>query len=237
MGCDIHCYVDKKDEKGNWVTADTWRPDEYDEGSMYRCDPVYSGRNYDLFAILADVRNGSGFAGCKTGGGFTPISPPKGIPDDASDEYANETDRYGSDGHSHSYFTVAELLEYDWTQVAHKQGWVTAAEYYTWKNKLGRSGPGPDAYCGAVYGGDIEHLTTEELDKRIAAKLTTPRLWDNLAAIKADPSLSRVYCLAKWDESYCSAAGNCFWGTTIPRLLALCKGDFDSVRICFFFDN
>jgi len=46
----------------------------------------YGDRNYNAFAILADVRNGYGFAGCDTGDGFVPISTPKGFPDDMCEE-------------------------------------------------------------------------------------------------------------------------------------------------------
>ena len=49
----------------------------------YNYEP-YGDRNYNLFAILANVRNGTAFAGCKTGEGFNPISNPKGVPSDAS---------------------------------------------------------------------------------------------------------------------------------------------------------
>src|SRR5215469_11787636 len=35
---------------------------------------LYGWRNYDLFAILAGVRNGSGFGGCDTGDPVVPIA-------------------------------------------------------------------------------------------------------------------------------------------------------------------
>jgi hypothetical protein len=88
-------------------------------------DWVYNGRNYDLFAILADVRNGYGFAGSYTGEGFKPISEPKDIPSDVSVEVEKASENYGIDGHSHSWFTVKELNDYDWEQetVTLRAGW------------------------------------------------------------------------------------------------------------------
>lgn len=65
MGCDIHLYVERKNPvSGQWefVPAEGHAPqDEWDKKNN-RWD-WYGGRNYDLFAILADVRNGYGFAG------------------------------------------------------------------------------------------------------------------------------------------------------------------------------
>jgi hypothetical protein len=72
------------------------------------------GRNYGLFAILAGVRNGRGFAGVKIGEPTTPISEPRGIPEDASPAYREIAEHWGSDGHSHSWLTLAELQRYDW---------------------------------------------------------------------------------------------------------------------------
>ncbi len=79
-------------------------------------DQPYHGRNYDLFAILANVRNGRGFAGIKTGEGFNPISEPKGLPEDVSPEVKQSSDDWDVDGHSHSWHTVADLINYNWHQ-------------------------------------------------------------------------------------------------------------------------
>lgn len=64
-------------------------------GSCYvnnrtKSDHPYAGRNYNLFAILADVHNGYGFAGCDTGDPFVPIAPPRGLPDDVTQEVLKE---------------------------------------------------------------------------------------------------------------------------------------------------
>lgn len=77
---------------------------------------LWDGRRYDLFAILADVRNGYGFAGIPTGDGFNPISQPRGIPRDVTNEVRADYDEYGSDAHSASYHSLRHLEEYDWGQ-------------------------------------------------------------------------------------------------------------------------
>lgn len=80
------------------------------DGAELVSETGFSERNYGLFAILADVRNGRGFAGDKIGEPTVPISAPRGIPADASEGYASEVD----DGHSHTWYLLSELLDYDW---------------------------------------------------------------------------------------------------------------------------
>jgi len=95
MGCDIHMYVEKKNlESGGWEFAPAGEesPGTRSYGDTLYCD-WYSGRNYELFAILAGVRNSSG---------LTPISEPRGLPDNVSDGFLRE---YG--------FEVLDDLEYE----------------------------------------------------------------------------------------------------------------------------
>ena len=88
-----------------WVTADNWSWDDY-----WRADEYYHSRNYFLFAILADVRNESFRNGFK----IEPISKPRGVPEDSCYPIKYIVNEWAGDGHSHSYFTLKELLEVDW---------------------------------------------------------------------------------------------------------------------------
>jgi hypothetical protein len=133
MGCDIHLYVERwtssnnyegprdlsedRDQKLNeiledvpskfrWVSADKWEIEDGNWHVPYNLE-YYNRRNYYLFSILADVRNGSG---------VEPINYPKGIPDDASTGYLYMCVQWDSDAHSHSYFTLEELLNVDWSE-------------------------------------------------------------------------------------------------------------------------
>ena len=130
MGCDIHFFTERwtsdykyegpkdlselRDSKleeilenaepnYRWVSADSWSKDD-----DWYADELYNGRSYYLFAILADVRNGSGV--------IEPIDYPRGIPDDASSGYKHVVDRWDGDGHSHSYFTLDELINFNWSK-------------------------------------------------------------------------------------------------------------------------
>jgi hypothetical protein len=131
MGCDCHFYVEKWTSSNNyegprdlsedrnqklnevledtpthfrWVSADKWVNDDGNWEVPYNSE-YYRGRNYGLFSILADVR-----------GHQVPIDKARGIPDDASTGYKYICEQWDGDGHSHSYFTLEELLEVDWCQ-------------------------------------------------------------------------------------------------------------------------
>lgn len=245
MGCDIHLYVERRDN-GKWLTCDTWEKREDDDNTHVPYQKsFYHDRNYDLFAIFADVRNGRGFAGCKIGDGFNPIARPRGIPDDCCKEYRERAEAYGEDGHSHSWLTVAEIMAYDWTQVTAKEGCVTPSEWARWKID-GR----PHSWSGGVAGNGVVHVKPEQMERAVRHFVGT-RLWD---MIRDDGPLTRqvsvhlggaeregsaewactAYTVVRWEIPYYDAGAN-FLGETLPRLWRL--GKPDDVRIVFFFDN
>jgi hypothetical protein len=101
MGCDIHLHVERRAPTG-WRCADDDIPrvpcdvchgtgESDGKRPCFWChgrttvSGVYRDRNYSLFAILANVRNGVGFGGCDTGDRFAPTVAPRSVPDDASD--------------------------------------------------------------------------------------------------------------------------------------------------------
>lgn len=95
MGCDIHIFLERKNNENHWVDSMIYENDEFDGFESLS----YYPRNYTLFATLAGVR------------GDNPIANPRGIPEDCSLEYKKMCDDWGDDGHSHSYFTLRELLD------------------------------------------------------------------------------------------------------------------------------
>ena len=97
-----------------WVSADSWKKVDSD---YWRADEIYDNRNYYAFSVLADVRNSYD---------IVPISEPRGIPEDCCYPIRHKVDSMGSDGHSHSYFTLKELLEVDWSKyqcIANYKDW------------------------------------------------------------------------------------------------------------------
>lgn len=237
MGCDIHLYVETRQQDGTWKAQGEFvrNEDDGEEGWMECKTRFYSDRNYDLFAILADVRNGRGFAGIKTGEGFNPISEPRGVPGDASPEYKQIVEQWDCDGHSHSYHTLRDLLDYDWTQETGKQGWVTLKEWVSWSRWDREQGLGPKSYCGGISGQDVKHLDAEAMD----ALLVKMRALETKEQVDAFINeTSNTYGLAQWGTPYYRAASH-FLSDTVPKLLKLAGGTagLDDVRIVFFFDN
>src|SRR5665213_427516 len=107
MGCDIHMYIEKRDDSGH-----AWRIDEghtYDEDELdaagnveYEGDlddlEASVGRSYQMFHIMAGVRSGE-----------VQLFEARGVPDDASPEYLKTVDRWSGDGHTHSYLSLEEF--------------------------------------------------------------------------------------------------------------------------------
>ncbi|ULO05624.1 hypothetical protein H1230_21455 [Paenibacillus sp. 19GGS1-52] len=125
MGTDIHYFVEQKmyrhryndpDRSGKWISIDKWTKSswailypERDESPTWIVesnDMVFKDRNYDLFAILANIRNPEN---------MPYISEPRGLPEDVSEEIRLQIE-YG-EFHSTTWFTAKELLEFNWDQV------------------------------------------------------------------------------------------------------------------------
>ncbi len=210
MGCDIHEWVERKAANG-WEMTDV---------------NLNIGRNYDLFGMLADVRNGVGFAGVDMGDGFVPVlgrgEPTRGVPDDASPEYRSEVESWECDGHSHSWLTLAELKAYDWRGQRTKQrGIVSLDERKKWRD---RDGDRPKEYCGGVSGRSVKVVSLLELDRIIDEG--QPQTWS-------------YYAKCEWEVSYYETART-FVDETIPKLEAYAREhglSDDDARMVFFFDN
>lgn len=114
MGCDIHMHVEYKyrlkDDDAHWMCGDYFKlnpfRDKYENEEKYTLVGFHDDRNYDLFSILANVRNY---------GGNDYIDDPRGLPDDITKEVKEDCDKLGIDGHAHSYFTLKELIDFQRT--------------------------------------------------------------------------------------------------------------------------
>lgn len=92
MGCDIHARIEKKAD-GRWL--------DIPSANAFDC------RSYGIFGFLADVRNYSD---------VPPIAVPRGIPPDASKDVKADSDGWDTDGHTHSWLSMDELLTFDYDQ-------------------------------------------------------------------------------------------------------------------------
>ncbi len=167
MGTDIHGVFQRHDKAtGQW----------HDVPSNYEQD-----RHYQLFAVLAGVRNGRGFAGVSTGEAVTPIAEPRGLPADfatedemhplATLEHMGPSRRKWHEAHeklevwmgdySHSWLTGDEILA--WAKkapVVVKTGVLDRDVYEAWD-----ATSQPPSYCGGILGRDVVQINDNAVEK------------------------------------------------------------------------
>lgn len=237
MGTDIHMACEVR-RNGKWglvtdrVFKNPWyRPDSESSWAKEEYTNVpYDCRNYNLFAILADVRNGRGFAGCKTGETFNPISTPKGYPEDMCDELKGDINYYDyderagflSNEHSASWLTLKELLDYDWNQIHRSYGCVHENQYRDFVMK----GEHPECWSGGIGGSSMIHLSEDEMVDLIQGRYTRE---------EDKQYYTECYFVP---ETYKDKAGG-FYDDVIPVLQRLIPdgGTTEDVRLVFDFDS
>ena len=98
MGCDIHCFVEKADKDYNfWYQVKLYRVDRYyNDLEVVR---AYEDRDYNLFSILAGVR-----------GPHEPLIEPRGLPGHLSMDVERESELFGSDAHTQTWYDLNELI-------------------------------------------------------------------------------------------------------------------------------
>lgn len=195
MGCDIHAVIERRVQiQGDWYE---W---------LNSGDPDI-GRHYEMFAVLAGVRNSVG---------VEPIAEPRGLPafkawktfqdgerwiswerDPDAERPCREIEeiatRYGVDGHSHSWLTLAEIKAFDIEQYVDDPSVI-----------VGRADDGKvTATAGWASGGPHEVVGRRKILR-----------WPGEDEPKAWQRLIRYMEQAKWDG----------------------QSD-EEVRLVFFFDN
>lgn len=174
MGTDIHGVF-----QGHDKATGQWR----DVASNYE-----QRRHYQLFAVLAGVRNGYGFAGIPTGEAVTPIAEQRGLPAD-----------FAMDGDSHPIATLEHMdpvrRQYHSADKAlnvlmgdHSHSWLTGSEMLVWAEHapkvvktgiLGRAvyeawdgASRPPAYCGGASGFGVVLINDNAVEKEQAPAWT-----------------------------------------------------------------
>lgn len=197
MGYDIHVVIQR--QNGNiWETIPGPHPSELRR------------RDYDLFGILGNVRNGSGFAGVKTAEEWPSIAPDRGLP-----EGFIVDDNTDVGDHSFTFIYLNELQEFDWDFTVNTlYGIVPAKTYEELKGQNVR----PSSYSGGISGPGI--VTYEPSNYELA------KLDGNLA--------QKPYVRMSWTESARSATYD--WaGKVIPYLEKLADGK--PLRLVMGFDS
>lgn len=246
MGCDIHLFVEVRKD-GKWEAIkdiDKYALKQAQEDLDYfRCfgadempgytemdfierveqesQPkymfLYNGRNYNLFSMLAGVRNGYRSNGNTYE--ITPIDYARGVPSDASDAYKQYADEWGVDGHSHSYFTLTELDDPSYWLATEKFGGYMTPEAF--KNHM------EDKSACYYFSADSEPYTVisnEEMKAYVES--------DNY-----DPFCHHLRTFLEWYMPRCKL-DSYFYNEVLGYLRKLGEEyGKDNVRIVFFFDN
>lgn len=140
MGCDIHFLVEKN-INGKWTQIKGF-------GNCFSEDSEspYEDRNYEVFALLADVRNRHS---------IEPMSELRGVPANASDTVRNYMD---GGLHSVSHYILNELLDYDYKNtIVKRSGYVTLDGYRQFKD-MGK----PQSWCQGTTSDIVNHCKMDE---------------------------------------------------------------------------
>lgn len=143
MGTDIHAKIRYKQ-----FSTDK-------EHYYIKNPPFFNKRDYDFFAIIGDVRNATGFAGCKRyDKRIEPITSNRKLP-----EGENNNDwEYGD--HSFGYVTLKELKETELhKQTVQRVGYLDRAYYDTLEGS-------PTSWCGDISGAKIIKINYDEYEAR-----------------------------------------------------------------------
>lgn len=175
MGCDIHLYTERKRSINNadkWVNIDHFKMNPYhekddDSEREFELCSVYDDRNYNLFSILADVRNY---------GENNYIDQPKGLPKDCCRITKKASEDWGCDGHSHSYFTLKELKEFNKKEIKIKVSGMISPDQL---QKL-EKGETPELWCRGTNQKDYVQRKWEIKDESLSHLIEKleHRKWD-----------------------------------------------------------
>ena len=213
MGCDIHVLTEKYNKNKGWINVDDWRINPYYgdneyETEKYEIKTCYDNRNYELFTVLANVRNYYNNIVC--------IKEPKGIPNDISEESNNYIENWGEDGHSHSWYTLKELYDY-WVNMNGKTK-RTGILVGSVLDNFDKKGEEPTLWSQGYWGNEKSARRTWEVEYNPLTEFITV--------------LIERFCDEFWifhikKEEY----------KTDERLKKSIEENGDNYRVIFFFDN
>jgi len=223
LGTDIHLRVEKLVD-GEWQyvkppRVTRWGTRTWDEDWQEDENALEPGaRNYNLFAFLADVRNGYGFAGTYRHEPIEPQFPGRGLPDGVDEEisYEEEDDVPYLGDHSFTWATLTELLNAPWDMEFKTAGVVPESVHISLP-----IGSRPDSWSGGVSGGSTLTIQVDQYDELLRKDLLDPRI--------------KYYIVRRWTWQPLKECDFRIW---LDRdLVPLADGDTDSIRVIIGFDS
>jgi len=188
-------------------------------------DSWYSDRNYTVFAILGNVRNGEGFAGVYTHDPLPYISDWRGVPDDVTEA----TRAVLSNEHSETWCTLAEIMDYDWHAPIHRGGVVSLEQFEHCK----RTGEPPNSWSGGISGQGIVTVSMTEADAILGGRLKIDGSVADIATGLMHDALTKVYVNYEWDDTLADSTQHFL---DRMKMLAMQAGEHEC-RLVFDFDS
>ncbi len=246
MGCDIHCWVEKR-VAGAWALVASrrgvpgfsqWAGEIYGDenpgetGADQRAHSVYMAawhidRNYALFGILAGVRRGEyrTVVEYPVPSGETGL---RGWPEDRCPDLKDE-----QEDHSGHWLLLSELNAFDWQQTIPVEGRVELLDYLAWRQRPDTSVKhDPWAYGGhEVSKADAEALFASATGE--AAQLLLRE------SIRQDPRYHGAYVTVTRDVPYAEHVPE-FVTQHLPALNATATREGvgpQDLRLLFYFDS
>lgn len=242
MGCDIHPLIRVRRDK-QWQIIDHLglSPDERVALGILSC------RNYNVFAVLGNVRNGTGVAGVITGDPFVPIQSGRGFPpdfqyNDPYEDWDEENDDWEAEGyyagdHSFGYVTLEELLDYpSWGDIRHQTGYIPAlAGRDAFGREVARSAREVDRLIKSY---PFEKWMVPSMSGGVDGGST--RTFESVDRMPPDEELRNGDYVRVWVKETVAQAVGAFHSVFIPVLAGICKRlDVDprDCQIIFGFDS
>jgi hypothetical protein len=241
MGCDIHLNVEMVTKKNDQYTSWSLVQNELcvlNYGSRHYVNLGWGeGRNYNTFAMMANVRNYSSYENREPL--YEPMSEPKGTPKDMSEELSSLYCGWGGDAHSASYFTLKELVDFKnngyFKKTVKHVGKVMIAEFDDYWNEIIESKKGndlvlkrcPNSYASCIYNTPHEIYNIEFYETYEESAGFLINLIDNLQSMVED-------------SFYKYAFNDCFYIPKHDENLSYEENQelkYENVRIVFWFDN
>jgi len=232
MGTDIHLGVERLNN-GKWEEVVDLFPNHEQIMGAYNNfrseDPALrepalevlnnmpTHRDYDLFAMLANVRNGVGFGGVKRGEPVTPLFADRGRPENTCFAL-HDGDHWLGGYHSFTWCTYNEAMAAPWTRAVVTHAVVDFDEWIRWQESDAVT---PQMWSQGVAGGN-----TRIVDESEAKKIR-----------ESGDSTDGVYVQTYWEWRPLADSSFRRWLLS-PKFQETAKRfGGDNLRICMSFDS